>query len=661
VGLDMPNDDSADLLLLNASNYPKVAIFPYAFVQVSEVARRHGLRVVVQDLLGIPPNLLAGEIERLLDRHRPRAVGMHLRQTDSLLVEDYRGHASRDPSQPTFLPVEATREVIACVREHSGAPVFVGGHGFSSNPESVFSHLEPDLGVIGDPDGFFARFDDVLSRRDLDTIPNLVHRSSGKVVQNAREFYGPSPNREYTNDIVGEVRRFYGSRALLAQSIPVEIMRGCPYSCYFCVEPAVKGRTARVRDLDVVMGDVEFLAAEGIARFWMVCSELNIFGPDMAVEIAERMTRLAEKTRRPLRWHAFNLPVRLGPEVWRTLMRSGFRGGFNTYMSLDEDNLRRGRIPHRVADAIAEYKDVEMVAAEGTMDPDDDIRSRGTLALMFGNAFASLDTVRSSVAALRAEGLLEKIRAPMVIAATRIFEALDPDGERDQNVRLVFGAPGGTLAQPTFEYPRALVEHFGDVVSLEWFFHWLETTVFSRHFERDLDWALFLANATTPDRLAAFCAARPGGAAPEWLAITPATRAAVDALLAAPSPASLRALFLPPPQARAENGLIALGVLSSLFDHHADVTRAVLEALGLAGTLRTFLEEPILDVLEKLHPRFESQDAAIAAVRRALDATDDSLEVLCARFLLFRRNLVLDPRYAVALAQPSAVRLPLVS
>ena len=35
--------------------------------------------------------------------------------------------------------------------------------------------------------------------------------------------------------------------------------------------------------------------------------------------------------------------------TWRELARSGFRGGFNTFQSLDDENLRAGRVPHSIA------------------------------------------------------------------------------------------------------------------------------------------------------------------------------------------------------------------------------------------------------------------------------------------------------------------------
>ena len=50
----MPPVEPSDLLLLNASNLPTTPIFPYAFVQVTALARRFGLRVARFDFVGLP-------------------------------------------------------------------------------------------------------------------------------------------------------------------------------------------------------------------------------------------------------------------------------------------------------------------------------------------------------------------------------------------------------------------------------------------------------------------------------------------------------------------------------------------------------------------------------------------------------------------------------
>jgi hypothetical protein len=660
-------DAPADLLLLNTSNYSRVPIFPYAFVQVSEVARRHGLRVVTHDLLGTPPSDLRSELARLIERHRPRALGIHLRQTDSLLVEEYRGYLPRDVSAPPLYPVITTERVMAYLRDLSQAPILLGGHGFTSSARGVFARLRPDVGVVGEPDALFARFDDVLARRDLRGIPNLMFWDGAEAVTTERQFFPPAADAEYTDEIIEEVKKFYGTRFLAGQTFAVEVLRGCPYSCYFCVEPAVKGRGATMRDVDAVMADIERLSAHGLSRIWLVCSELNIFGADLALQLAERIVKLKEKTGRDIRWYAFSLPVRLSEETWRTLARAGFRGGFNTFMSLDNENLARGRIPHRAEDALREYEIIETVARELGAAADD-LRSRGTMALMFGNSFATTETVHRSLRALHERGILETMRLPVVISATRIFETLDPDEEREQNVRWSFpaeGAPTTALdfTEPTYEYPKALLDHFGDRTSLDLFFTWLETTIMSKLHEREKDWALFLANATTPARLAEWLLERRrvGGDAPPPASalrgLKPSARATLEALLADPTPDGARTLFMAPPHLRREMSDVARATLLSLFDQLPSVPTAVLGALGLTSSL----DAPIYPLLEALYARYDSNEEAFAAVARALGAGEASLEALFVRFFFHLRNIVIDPRYRQPLFGGARRALPVVN
>jgi hypothetical protein len=52
-------------LLLNASNVDSFPVYPYAFIQVTAVARRAGIEVVSRDLLGIPREVWPQKIQVL--------------------------------------------------------------------------------------------------------------------------------------------------------------------------------------------------------------------------------------------------------------------------------------------------------------------------------------------------------------------------------------------------------------------------------------------------------------------------------------------------------------------------------------------------------------------------------------------------------------------
>ena len=89
-----------DLLLLNASNLPDKAVYPYAFVQVSALARHFDLTVARFDFVRLNRQQIRLHLTRLIRRHRPRMIGLHLRQADSVVESDYPPPPSGDRSGP---------------------------------------------------------------------------------------------------------------------------------------------------------------------------------------------------------------------------------------------------------------------------------------------------------------------------------------------------------------------------------------------------------------------------------------------------------------------------------------------------------------------------------------------------------------------------------
>ena len=259
----MPPVEPSDLLLLNASNLPATPIFPYAFVQVTASARRFGLRVARFDFVGLPKQRWPMLLADLIARHRPRMIGLHLRQADTVVASDYLPPPEGDPAK-YFLPVDDTALLLHHIRALTKLPVVAGGFGFSAHPLRTAQRLGVDFGVQGEPDGFFERWEDVLAGRHLDQVPNLIFRQGRRFRANPRVFYPPSPEGEYDETLIAELVRFYGERPLLDGTLvhaPVEIARGCPFRCYFCNEPAVKGREVRYRPWAAVQQDLDLLEA----------------------------------------------------------------------------------------------------------------------------------------------------------------------------------------------------------------------------------------------------------------------------------------------------------------------------------------------------------------------------------------------------------------
>ena len=194
-------------------------------------------------------------------------IGFTIRQLDSIIAGQYvpeapAGDSAPLPLSPDLFPVESTRDAIATVRSLTDAPVVVGGAGFSTSPIELSKYLEVDFGVRGEPDGLFDNFDAVLKREDLASIPNLIHFSDEQYVENQHCLFKPFDGMEYSDEVIEDMEEFYGKDILFSlgppsslplpftrPSIPVEVSRGCPFHCSYCVEPLTNGTEVRYRSL----------------------------------------------------------------------------------------------------------------------------------------------------------------------------------------------------------------------------------------------------------------------------------------------------------------------------------------------------------------------------------------------------------------------------
>jgi len=301
------------VLLLNASNLITSLTYPYAFVQVSEIADRFDIRVIRRDLFGIPKDQWGEYLQDLLESTRFDMILITLRNTDTIGIDDYFPVAANknyvkpaytplpdEDFQPHYFPIEATKALIETLREVTDLPIAVGGFAFSIMPEKLMKHLRPDYGVLGGPDAFFEHFEGILAGENLGQVANLIYPENGTLSKGLRRFFPPSPRKEYTDDIIADLTafqfQFYAQQDVtLETSIPIEIARGCPMECTFCSEPWVTGRTVQYRDLGVIEEEIDFLGAHSLNRFFMICGEINAGGSAFIMELADRIIRLNEK------------------------------------------------------------------------------------------------------------------------------------------------------------------------------------------------------------------------------------------------------------------------------------------------------------------------------------------------------------------------------
>lgn len=499
----------SDFLLLNCCNLPWRPIYPYAFVQISEIARRFDLRVTRIDLLYVKH--WYEHLKAVIKTQRPKMVGIHLRQGDSLdlsgydLVDGAPGDFFR-----TYFPVEDSKRLIRLVRELTDAPIIMGGFGFTTHAKKLANYLEIDLGMQGCPDGFFSAFNDVLNGRNLGAVPGLIHKNGAEYIYNDVGFYKPAETTEYRPEIVSEIKAFYGT-ALMSKTPPtiaVEVSRGCPFQCYFCVEPDVKGQRIDKRNIDVVEADLEFLLKNDLYDFWFICSELNIGGSGFALALAERVIRLNERyKKRQIKWSGYSLPS-LAHDELETMMRAGYTGAMNDILSLDEENLKRARVPYKREQAVIFLKSLSLIRAEireenslklneGTkFVASAPIEYSNLISFFLGNAHASKHTIARTLSFLEESELTNKYEAGYVIPSTRVFSIGRTTEFVQRDTTYSFDREGVIATDskwPTFHFPGFLVEALGTREEIYSFFNYVSNTLMCQAHRKEKSFSQFLA------------------------------------------------------------------------------------------------------------------------------------------------------------------------
>lgn len=492
-----------DILLINLTNWPGNPVYPYAFVQVSALARQAGLSIRRWDGLGLNREQQLHCISDLVKQHQPIAVGFTIRQADSTEADEYLG--TKVENTPRWFPMEDTHAAIKRVREISSAKILVGGFTFTVNPVSAAEYLQPDFGILGEADDLLAHFHEVMEGR-TEGIANLLYQHHGKWQRNERVYYGPLNELEYTAEIIDEICRFHGERVLrethlapvpglntghdTGRAIAVEISRGCPCHCAFCCEPLVKGRSLRLRDLDVVEAEIKNLLNFGLRYFWFVCSELT-FTKTHVMALAERLIRINRTLEHPIYWRAYFLPVKFNKDEFRILLRSGLMLEQNgPFSDLNDETLKQMHEPYRIKHALQHIRDLMELNEE----PEFAYRKmeRWILWSWLANPYSTRETVRQTLNIFAELELDQHYDFAAGYPALRVYEGLTnlPE-DTHQRVEIVTGDPKTTksIIHPSFYYSQDLLKHFGSIDQLHDFLFYAHETLLSRHYRATRNWA----------------------------------------------------------------------------------------------------------------------------------------------------------------------------
>lgn len=235
-------------------------------------------------------------------------------------------------------------EVVRTIREHTQAPIVIGGGGFSIIPAELVKRFGVDYGIAGEGEVAFAQLLDRLEHgsRDASGIANVYGadgRPVGQGVGQARR-----SGRHQFLDIRGNVRpdrRWVSERYYEHSGIgSIQTKRGCAMRCDYCTYPTIEGRVIRQRYAEDVADEwLEMLqAAPAIDHVFVVDAVFNL-PPEHARQVCRAL--LDRGVRKP--WTCYLNPIRFDQDLADLMAAAGCAGVEIGSDSGTEEGLRRLR------------------------------------------------------------------------------------------------------------------------------------------------------------------------------------------------------------------------------------------------------------------------------------------------------------------------------
>ncbi len=201
-----------------------------------------GAGVIIDDVRDAPLNLKT--LEKWIKKIKPDIVGFTAYQSTMQRIRFLcRYVKSRHPQILTML----------------GGP-----QAFAMPSKALLELHDVDILVRGDGELIVPRINTILDGEgNLDEVAGISFLRDYEVVDNAPLGYPTNDLDDYPSPYLEGILNLYGkSTAILLSS------RGCKHVCRFCITPKLCGGIVRYHSIQRVVSEMEFLAANGIQRFW---------------------------------------------------------------------------------------------------------------------------------------------------------------------------------------------------------------------------------------------------------------------------------------------------------------------------------------------------------------------------------------------------------
>ena len=298
------------ILLISANTEAiNMPVLPLGLAFVNAALQNSGFETRMLNLLGEVD--AKATIEAAIREFGPDAIGISVRNIDT-----------QDIKNPGFM-LDPVKSMVAWCRECSGAPVILGGAGYSIYPQAVLDYTNADMGIKGEGESAFPMLLRQLEAMGPDPkdfsrldVPGLCLPGTGVVrqrqcIRNTADIIFPVPGRHFT--IPDSVKKD-------DLWVPFQTRRGCPMDCSYCSTVSIEGRLIRKLPPDKAMMALAVHAEAGFRQFFFVDNTFNL-PPAYASDLCDRI--IAAKIN--IRWRCIIYPSKISRELVAKMARAGCR------------------------------------------------------------------------------------------------------------------------------------------------------------------------------------------------------------------------------------------------------------------------------------------------------------------------------------------------
>ena len=287
------------VLLISANTESiNMPIIPVGLGAVAASTRNAGHEVKLVDLMQVGDTHAI--IKATTEALRPDVIGISVRNIDDQNMKEAQ----------FFL--DQIKGIISECRSFSGAPIVLGGAGYSIFPESALAYIGADMGIQGEGEIAFPALLALLEKgADLSGAPGLYLPGLG--LQGKRKFLKnldllPLPNAGIWPAAARDQDLW----------MPVHTRRGCPMNCSYCSTSKIEGRVIRKRSPKAVVDAIVGYVEAGFKRFFLTDNTFNIpvsYAREFCSRLAERQLGIS--------WRCIVYPGHMDEALVKEMARAG--------------------------------------------------------------------------------------------------------------------------------------------------------------------------------------------------------------------------------------------------------------------------------------------------------------------------------------------------